>query len=344
MDMTTAGILHSAPVLPIHREVPQHLNHQNTLPRGLAHKRRLENVLVTSLSTLDPHRNDFLFGAYLPQSNVYLNDMRVQPGDVTLALVEIGRQVGIAASHEFLDVSPEHAFVLDTMHFDVYPAMHAVDWKSSDNLWGHIVIDNEQYDGDGQLKSARACIQTHSGSKLLGTQMSHWSLIQRDRYQRLRDTGRTRAQRLRAKTDDPQPLGPGFQVKLDAKLRQPVLEPMLWMNRNASRFVATLHVDPANQFFFDHENDHIPGMLILEGMRNMALDITGKFTPEGGGMSSLQSFDVAFRNFAELDAPVQLVATLDAHHAQANAAHTLTLDIEARQFDRTVATGHFTAA
>ncbi|MGY4829720.1 AfsA-related hotdog domain-containing protein [Sphaerotilaceae bacterium SBD11-9] len=316
------------------------VDHQNTIPRKLAHKRRLENVYVTSLCETDA-RNQFLFGAFVPQSNAYINDMRVHAGDVTLSIIEIGRQIGIALSHEFLGVAPQQTFVLDTMVFEALPAMGAHDWRANDTLWGHATIDQQVHNGEGELSSARADGRIQAGNDLVCTQSSNWSILPRERYLRLRELSRARNERRMGEAGDTASLGPGFMVSLDAQLRQPVLEAGLWVSSNASRFVATLHVDRRNLFFFDHDNDHVPGMLVLEGMRAMALDIVGKFRLGGDGPAALRRIEVAFKNFAELDAPVQLVATLDPHRSD---DEPLALHVEARQLGRAFATGDFIAA
>jgi hypothetical protein len=316
------------------------VNHQNTIPRKLAHKRRLENVYVTSLSQVSA-RSEFLFGAFVPQSNAYINDMRVHAGDVALSIIEIGRQIGIALSHEFLGVKPQQTFVLDTMVFEALPAMHTHDWRAHDQLWGQATIDQQVHGGDGELSSARAEGRIQAGSDCVCMQSSNWSILPKERYQRLREISRARNERRMSEATDTESLGPGFLVSLDAQLRQPVLAPGLWVSSNASRFVATLHVDRRNLFFFDHDNDHVPGMLVLEGMRSMALDIVGKFSPRAAAPVALRRIEVAFKNFAELDAPVQLVATLDPHRDEGT---PLALHVEARQLGRSFATGDFIAA
>jgi len=316
------------------------VDHQNTIPRKLAHKRRLENVYVTSLCETDA-RNQFLFGAFVPQSNAYINDMRLHAGDATLSIIEIGRQIGIALSHEYLGVAPQQTFVLDTMVFEALPALHTHDWLANDKLWGQALIDQQVHNPEGELSSARATGQIWAGTECVCAQSSNWSILPRDRYQRLREISRSRNVRRMSEATDTAPLGPGFWVSLDAQLRSGVLESGLWVSSNASRFVATLHVDQRNLFFFDHDNDHVPGMLVLEGMRSMALDIVGKFSPRSTGPAALRSIEVAFKNFAELDAPVQLVATLDPHRSS---DAPLALHVEACQLGRAFATGDFIAA
>ncbi|MBX3627928.1 MAG: hypothetical protein KF892_23160 [Rhizobacter sp.] len=338
--MNAAAVERPAPAVAPTWEIAPQVNHQNTIPRNLAHKRRLENVYVTSLSPAGPS-SEFIFGAFVPQSNAYINDMRVHAGDVTLSIIEIGRQIGIALSHEYLGVAPQQTFVLDTMVFEALPPLHTHDWLANDKLWGQALIDQQVHNAEGELSSARANGQIWSGTDCVCMQSSNWSILPRDRYQRLRELSRSRNVRRMSEATETTPLGPGFWVSLDAQLRRGVLAPGLWVSSNASRFVATLHVDQRNLFFFDHDNDHVPGMLVLEGMRAMALDIVGKFSSRSTGPAALRRIEVGFKNFAELDAPVQLVASLDPHRTD---GEPLTLHVEARQLGRVFATGDFIAA
>lgn len=319
-------------------EMVSRVAHQHTIARDLAHKRRLENVYVTSLSQASAH-GEFLFGAFVPQSNVYINDMRAHPGDVTLSIVEIGRQIGIALSHEFLAVQPRNAFVLDRMVFEALPALDQQNWRANETLWGHATISQQTYSADGELAGAQADGAFHVLDDCVCTQSSSWSIIPRERYQRLREISRARNAR-RVGQGEPVSFGPGFQVSIDTRLRQPVLEPVLWVSSSGTRFTATLRVDPQNLFFFDHDNDHVPGMLVLEGMRAMALDIVGKFRHAGSPPPSLRRIEVAFKNFAELDAPVHLVATITAPQGSG----PLGVRIEAQQLDRVFAVGDFLSA
>jgi 2-oxo-3-(phosphooxy)propyl 3-oxoalkanoate synthase len=320
--------------------------HQHTISRELTHKRRLENVYVTSLSPMGAQSpsvtpSEFLFGAFVPQSNVYINDMRSHANDVVLSVVEIGRQIGIALSHEYLGVRPKQAFVLDRMVFEALPALHKQDWHASETLWGQVRISQQVHNAEGELSSTLADGAFYAQDRCVCTQSSQWSILPRERYQRLREIARNRNARRPGQMGEPVPLGPGFTVSLDSTARQPVLAPTLWVSSSGNRFVATLLVDRRNLFFFDHDNDHVPGMLVLEGMRSMALDIVGKFTPTERGPASLARIEVSFKTFAELDAPVQLVATVRTPPSE---GQPMALHVEARQLDRVFASGDFVAA
>ncbi len=78
------------------------------------------------------------------------------------------------------------------------------------------------------------------------------------------------------------------------------------------RFLYFNMFDGIDEFRFDHESDHVQGMLILEAMRQAAIattHITGKL-PLDGGMTLL-SYDTRFYNYIESTSPVVLRAYSD---------------------------------
>lgn len=77
----------------------------------------------------------------------------------------------------------------------------------------------------------------------------------------------------------------------------------------AGRFVYYNMLGHTEEFRFDHESDHVQGMLILEAMRQAALATThlAGDLPSAGGMT-LMSYCTNFYNYIEHNAPVILRA------------------------------------
>jgi 2-oxo-3-(phosphooxy)propyl 3-oxoalkanoate synthase len=100
-------------------------------------------------------------------------------------------------------------------------------------------------------------------------------------------------------------------------------------------------------FFFDHENDHVPGMLILEGMRELAIDVAMRLPRSGGEPPRISRVDTGFKNFAELHHTVHLLAAVEdkPDFAGTHAGNKeLYIRVEARQFGKTVSEGRFIVA
>lgn len=317
-----------------HATLMSRVGHEQTIPRQLAHKRRLENVYVTSLEQLG--ESEFLFGAFVPQSNVHLNALRSFPGDVTLALIEIGRQFGLAISHRFLGVPPGMAFVLNDMRFEVCSDWRSIDWRTHETVWGRARFHDHRYSPSGELLAVRAEGHFHVGERPLCLQASNWTIQPLDRYRRLREMTRTRRLRRRDAQPEVLPIVDAQRV-LASTQRRRVIEPELAMDAAGLRYAARLRVDRDNLFFFDHDNDHVPGMLILEGMRRLVLDIAARERAAGRRHSRMRAMDIGFRDFAELDDAVQLIAEL----RRDGGAGADIIDVEARQSAAVLASGRF---
>src|SRR5882724_5513469 len=232
------------------------LAYQHTIPRELTHKRRLENVYLTSLNRVS--QQEFLVGAYVPHANTFVNDMRCDPNDVTLTIVEIGRQIGIALSHEFLGVRYDNAFVLRDMEVEVLPAMRAIDWPENETLYAQALIDEQKFLETGELASARANVLFYVGEQCVCRQSSNSYVQQQSRYLKLRELTRTKhARSLKLYGADAPGLSGGFKIRTHSALKRPVIEDTLWAASDANKFIATLRVDRDNRFFFDHDNDHV---------------------------------------------------------------------------------------
>ncbi|MBM3161981.1 MAG: hypothetical protein FJZ79_01330 [Chlorobi bacterium] len=107
-----------------------------------------------------------------------------------------------------------------------------------------------------------------------------------------------------ALTDDdrlPQPINPSFIHKKNVRnalLSEPFID---------GKFLYFNMFDGIDEFRFDHESDHLQGMLILEAMRQAAIaagHILGGL-PLDGGMTLL-TYDTGFYNYVENTSPVIL--------------------------------------
>jgi hypothetical protein len=116
-----------------------------------------------------------------------------------------------------------------------------------------------------------------------------------------------------------------------------VLADPIRVNEDKKTLIAILQVDRDNLFFFDHDNDHVPGMLLVEGMRQLAGEICVRTNLNR--VMQFPSLHIEFASFAELDTPVYLFATLTHDPDNSNALEAIT--IEAKQFEKVSARGVF---
>jgi len=309
--------------------------YQQTVARTLTHKRHLENVYITSLDRLASH--EFLAGAYIPRANTYINAMRGDSNDVTIPVVEIGRQLGMAIAHKFLDVGYGNAFILSELQFEFCPEANEIDWRRNETIFAHSVQTDLVRQASGEVSQIGGFINFYVDDQCVFRKSSSFSIQDRGRYTKLRDIMRTRyerAKKLSSKIERQPDIG--FKAGLCTKCS--VLEDTVWIGSDINNLVATLQVDQNNLFFFDHDNDHIPGMLILEGMRQLVVDTCTRFGHVH--VAQIARMDLEFSTFAELDSPLYLAATVTRSVTDPCALAVIT--VEARQVDKVVSKGVFT--
>ncbi len=336
--------------MPVKNFKPE-IDFMHTISRDLTHKRRLENVYVTSTSQLSP--TEFAAGAFIPQANEHLNGMRGWRNDVTLTVIEIGRQLGIAICHEYMGVARANVFVLNTMKMETFPAFHSTDWTEEDMLTARFAVDNQVFRIDGSLSGVHASGDFFVGEGKVCHITSDW-MIQPirataslsnpliDSGKRLREISRVRNMR-NSESWRGLPAFDGFRIQPIFPARNSVLDDALWVGGNGNKFATALLVDMDNMFFFDHENDHVPGMLILEGMRELAIDVALRLPRTGSDQPQINRVDVGFKNFAELHHSVELLAEVE-DKADSDGNKELYIRVEARQFGKIVSEGRFIVA
>lgn len=76
--------------------------------------------------------------------------------------------------------------------------------------------------------------------------------------------------------------------------------------KKANSFIANIHVNPTQPYFFEHPLDHVPGMFILEACRQIGIACFHMYgnTPFQGVNFLLTDFNAKFQNYVELDFPI----------------------------------------
>lgn len=303
--------------------------------RRLVHKRREENVLLSSLARVDDA--EFLVGVSIPHDNRSLNGLRAGPSDLLIPIVEAGRQGGIALCHAYMGVEPGHAFILNSMQLDILAPYHDLDPRGQTQAKGF--FSDAKYTPAGALRSVRAEGQFMVDGIHVCNQSSDWTIQPSDRYARLREVARVRAKRASA-ADGVAPHEDGAlqTLRLESSFATPVLAETLSVHDHGRVYEGTLLVDQDNPFFFDHPNDHVPGMLVLQGLRELGTFIAARHRLDGDHGLRFTRMQLSCSSFAELDQRVAIVG--QPRRIVGKAGQTeLHVDLEARQGRNIAATG-----
>ncbi|MDO9355175.1 MAG: ScbA/BarX family gamma-butyrolactone biosynthesis protein [Solirubrobacteraceae bacterium] len=274
---------------------PSDLSFSTTVERGLVHRAAVCEVFLTDSARLDQGR--FALAAQLPRTHAYFSDhlSAVQTYD-PLLLLEVCRQASILVAHRYLGVGADQKFVFGTGEFAVTdrPALRIgarpaqvvlvvdviAEKRRGDELVG-VTYEMEVWNGDFKVFTETMAIQWMPGSA--------WSRIRRRGRDALGVEG------------------------LDHPLIASGLDPALVGRAHAQNVVlgdavhvpggieASVRIDRDHPALFDHELDHVPGMLIFEALRQTAIVAAHEGLGYSPARLVLDRAQVRFTRFGEFE-------------------------------------------
>lgn len=288
-----------------------HTCHSQTIPRELVHRCSISEVFVTSLWRAQPDigGDEFRVGAQLPRMHAYFGDHRgPQAGwHDPLLVMETARQAAIAVTHQFFDVPLDSAFLVRTFN-------GVADAPLADGAWrpGSRPADVDIAVGIGarhvvadRLIGLDMVLAISADGAPLMTVDGSFSWTTRAQWSALRAQARGGAERGRVHVAEP--AHPHVVGRFDP--RNVVVGVRA---RDGHETRGELVVDTAHPGLFDHELDHVPGTLLLEAARQIALAHVGTDVRIAVVRSS-------FGRFVELDRPARCIARTD--HACTDHGH-----------------------
>jgi len=257
-----------------------------TVPRQLVHRAAVAETFLTSWKRTGAHR--FRLFAQWPRAH----QLHVSPDRSAyepLLVAETVRQCGALFAHAEYDAPLDHCFVLKELRLSTHPEHLAVGAAPAEPVLDVTVFDVRHR--AGRPAALRYDTVVRVGGERVATAHIAVSWISESVYRRLRG-GRTAA------TVSTLPMPPALPATAVGRAlpADVVLAPY---DRSGRR---QLRVDTAHPVFFDHPLDHVPGMLLLEAVRQAARVRTAE-------PGSSASFHAAFHQYAELDRPTWIEVT-----------------------------------
>ncbi|MCS0606469.1 hypothetical protein NX794_35475 [Streptomyces sp. LP11] len=312
---------------------------ERIVPRRLVHKAAADEVLLTDAVRVRP--GHFYLAVRQPAGHGLYRPDSAGASDPTL-FVEMLRQTAIYLSHRFYEVPLDHPFIFCALDFDM-----AAPPGEDDDADEPVVLEvrcreTKQRTPKRAALTLEAQLVCAGGVRAVGSVT--WQAVEPARYTALRSRG----------TDGTPPPAPGTAVTVTLPGARVMAPELVGRERALDVVVAEfaapedgpavagepggtwlLHVDQSHPVFFDHPSDHVPGMLLLEAVRQASCAALGpapaplyEWTMSGGG--------VEFGAYCELAAPTWLVVR---HAGAPEAADQATVTVEAVQHGRTVASG-----
>ncbi|OIJ88646.1 hypothetical protein BIV25_36380 [Streptomyces sp. MUSC 14] len=312
--MTTAPDAPSAAIPP--------LDYSRTVDRLLVHRDALGEVFLTDLRRID--EDTYAAGAQLPRSHAYYGDHLLRPGCYDpLLILEACRQATLAGAHRFFGVPSDNKFILT--HLDLrldHPRMVVVGTSPFSLAFRVRIADRKEREGrvtglDYELDLIAD--GTVIGQAAIGlrfkTPMGYLTLRLNNRDGFALPSSATYPVSTPGTPVAPHLVGranPENVVLVDAAVTDNTAQ-------------ALLRIPARHASLFDHPQDHLPGMVIAEGARQLALlaafDVEGLSTFK----TIVTEMHVRFTRFGELEDDTVLTAWVDHPRETAGAVTLYTL-------------------
>jgi len=260
-----------------------------TVPRQQVHRAAVAEVLLTSCHPIA--EDQFVLGAQWPRTHgFYLPRAGLHD---PMLLAETIRQSGMLVAHQSFGVPFGTQFALAELRLEVDPPGLAVTGVPAQLTAYLSCHDIHRRHDNGALSRMRIELEVFRDGVKIGSGGGSFSCLTPERYTRLRAAAKPKAMPTDQELPAPVPGGPvGRDRDCDVVL-SPADTENTWL----------LRMDRDHPILFDHPLDHVPGMGLLEAMRQAALATRH---PEPALPLSIQA---AFTSYVELDIPCLIRAT-----------------------------------
>ncbi|WP_210492143.1 ScbA/BarX family gamma-butyrolactone biosynthesis protein [Patulibacter sp. SYSU D01012] len=276
------------------------LRFDTTVERALVHRAAVCEVFLTDAAELAPRR--YLTAAQLPRVHSLYSDGLLTPARYDpLLLLEVCRQTTILVAHRFLGVAPRDKFVFGTGDFRVLdPEALLVGPDPGHAVVEATVVDEHLRRGERDGVTYELVLSV-DGRPAFALEMAiRW--MPPAAWDALRARGRAA---LRLGPDHaPDPTRPVHPNEVGRTLPGNVV--LAESRPSPDGLHARVIVDRAHPALFDHELDHIPGMLLFEAVRQAAVVAAHEHLGLSPSRLALSRARVTFTRFGEFELPTAL--------------------------------------
>ncbi|MEU9131075.1 ScbA/BarX family gamma-butyrolactone biosynthesis protein [Kitasatospora sp. NPDC048540] len=281
------------------------LSFSRTVNRTLVHRDSIGEVFLTDLRSTG--EDTYAVAAMLPRSHAYYGDHLLRPGRYDpVLLLEAGRQACLAGAHAFYEVPLTDKFILTFLRISlIRPQLLVVGSRPLRVTMKATVTDRRLR--EGRITGLDTSIELSVDGTVIG-----WTGV----GLRFRDPSAYAD--LRAKNRDGRPLP--STAELPVAPARSLTDPYLVGRAAAANVIlsdavsgdgvarAALHVPPEHPSLFDHAQDHLPGMVLTEAARQVAVFAA----MEARGLSPAKVYPtelfVTMTRFGELEPATVLTA------------------------------------
>jgi len=277
-------------------DVAARLSTQHTVARSLVHRDAVSEVFVTDALGF---ARGFVVAAQLPSAHSYYTDHTVASRmPDPLLLLECARQAETMGVHEFLGAPRQTAFLLQRWTMDLAPLQDA-DLSARQPHTVVIVDEPEVRGAGGKLRGAEHRMRLYLRSQHIGTITMTVAYLPSATYRAVRAKGRGSIPPM----SDGITTGDKWGVCRPSQVgrHNPDNVVLRFPQALGGQLVALLCPLIDHPSLFDHPQDHIPGMALMEAARQAALLASSEFGFGPPEYTALVSLDADFASYTELD-------------------------------------------
>lgn len=299
---------------------PRELDYDATVPRGLVHRNAVSEVFVTD--SRQTGENSFDVAAQLPRGHVMLETPTY---DLPLIL-EACRQTGVLISHRHLDVPLDRAFIMHRMSLHIGD----LDGLRQGPEPGRALIRTEADVYRNQAGKLRG-YDFRADVLINGTEVAKATgaliFVGRPAYQALRTKGRDALDWSDAAAPRAVPAPPAVVGRRDPR-NVVITDPV---QRGDEGWRATVVPDHDHPHLFDHPLDHLPGNLLIEAARQVAVAAVARSAGLDPATLVPVSVDASFSSFCENDLPTTVEADLAPFRSDERFGPVVGVDVRVNQ-------------
>jgi hypothetical protein len=297
------------------RERMSNVSYTTTIPRELVHKHATESVLLTDVVPLG--RTRFLCAGQVPREHRLFNDSMPPCYDRydLMLIIELARQGGLTVTHRELGVPVSYQTVfsyLEITTFDPEP-------NEPMTVPSPVLMDlniAKRYHGSGSDQARRRTDVTLAGLDMkitfvidelpIATAAGSFRLYPPPEYNAMR----AHVRGMKPIEDAP-PLEVPAPVDADAVGRiEPDNVVIGDVKVRDGKFDAAVRDDSTHAFFYDHPLDHMPGTLMCEAYRQLAIYAAAEMHDLDPHTAVVTNINSTFTNFGEPELPMRVAASV----------------------------------
>jgi hypothetical protein len=271
----------------------EELTYTSTVPRTLVHKQAIEQVFLTD--SAQRGEEEFAVAAQLPRTHLFFNEPNACASYDLMLITELKRQATVAVAHRYMEVPYGHRFVWRWLSISLDENARISD-SCSRFVLEHTTRDREYR--DGQLASWNADSDLFLDGEQIGRASVTCVVMPDPVYQRIRSKGRDRKPIADAAPLDA--IGPADPSEV-GRINPSNVVIATPEEQDGGRLCADMVLDLGHPCFFDHELDHVPGMLLLETLRQTALAAVARKHGMDASELYMTAMEADFRDFGELE-------------------------------------------